>query len=447
MTVVSTGNEIPMFGVAGRSVRLPCNIPIADRPIVEWSDMVWTSDGKPSLIFRSERNPEFEVHASHQNAINYVIDNDFALTIDGLDMDADPGQYTCRSVVNGGRVFERHYYLTVGELPTCSGDVDLSEGQSTTLDCQMTYSGQQPLLQWFRSGHLVQSDDEYDIRLAKKVVSLEATETDDKAEYACRMSLGDVTKECSLVLNVTYLVRDIKFLPTKEKFRVGDELKCSAKGNPVPRISLLANNIAGARTGPASQSLIIGQKWEGQRVTVQCIASNAIGNDAETVSTNLTIHVTAPKRPTTAFIPQEEEHQTIYSARQTPPPTVMRRDHTPRPGGGHQRKQHLMTTVSGRNAGIGSGKQLVQEADIEQHDSNRNTVTYQVNDERTDRPFIKTMDAAKDRGATKEDSPPDIARAKPAQSKSNRAGQIKHRSYRTVLTVVLVVVLSRTLLN
>jgi len=114
MTVVSTGNEIPMFGVAGRSVRLPCNIPIADRPIVEWSDMVWTSDGKPSLIFRSERNPEFEVHASHQNAINYVIDNDFALTIDGLDMDADPGQYTCRSVVTGGRVFERHYYLTVG---------------------------------------------------------------------------------------------------------------------------------------------------------------------------------------------------------------------------------------------------------------------------------------------------------------------------------------------
>ena len=81
--------------------------------------------------------------------------------------------------------------------------MDLSEGQSTTLDCQMTYSGQQPLLQWFRSGHLVQSDDEYDIRLAKKVVSLEATETDDKAEYACRMSLGDVTKECSLVLNVT----------------------------------------------------------------------------------------------------------------------------------------------------------------------------------------------------------------------------------------------------
>lgn len=88
------------------------------------------------------------------------------------------------------------------------------------------------------------------------------------------------------------LVRDIKFLPTKEKFRVGDELKCSAKGNPVPRISLLANSIGGARTGPASQSLIIGQKWEGQRVTVQCTASNAIGNDAETVSTNLTIHVT-----------------------------------------------------------------------------------------------------------------------------------------------------------
>jgi len=41
--------------------------------------------------------------------------------------------------------------------------------------------------------------------------------------------------------------------------------------------------------------------------------------------------------------------------------------------GGHQRKQHLMTTVSGRNARVGSGKQLVQEADIEQHDSNRNT--------------------------------------------------------------------------
>lgn len=115
VTVVCTGNEIPMFGIVGRSVRLPCNIPIADRPIVEWSDMVWTSDANPSLIFRSERNPKFEVHAFHQNSNNYVIDNDFALTIDALDMDADPGQYTCRSVVDGS-IFERHYYLTVGGM-------------------------------------------------------------------------------------------------------------------------------------------------------------------------------------------------------------------------------------------------------------------------------------------------------------------------------------------
>lgn len=89
------------------------------------------------------------------------------------------------------------------ELPSCSGDVVLSEGQSTTLECEMTYSGQQPLLQWFRGGQLVQSDDEYDIRLAKKVVLLEASHTDDQAEYACRMSLGDTAKECSLILNVT----------------------------------------------------------------------------------------------------------------------------------------------------------------------------------------------------------------------------------------------------
>lgn len=87
------------------------------------------------------------------------------------------------------------------------------------------------------------------------------------------------------------LVRDIKILPEKEKFRVGDELKCSAKGNPTPRISLLPKNVQ-ARTGPGWQSLIIGQNWEGQRVMVQCTARNTIGSETETLSSNLTIHVT-----------------------------------------------------------------------------------------------------------------------------------------------------------
>lgn len=86
--------------------------------------------------------------------------------------------------------------------PICTGEVHLFEGNSTTLACELEYSGQKPSLQWFRDGEEVESVDEYEIRLAKKVVSVLATASHDQAKYTCSMSLGQHTEDCNLVLYV-----------------------------------------------------------------------------------------------------------------------------------------------------------------------------------------------------------------------------------------------------
>lgn len=88
------------------------------------------------------------------------------------------------------------------------------------------------------------------------------------------------------------LVRDLRLTPAKEKFRVGDELQCSAKGNPAPSVSLLPSLLpVHAKSGPGWTTLSISQKWEGQRVNIQCTASNTVGSVTEIQSSNLTIHV------------------------------------------------------------------------------------------------------------------------------------------------------------
>lgn len=116
------GNEIQLYGIKGKSVQLLCDVPVSEPPVVEWSDMVYTSDTNPSIIFQTENNPHFRIASTHENRDNYVVHRNFALTIDLLDLDLDPGLYMCHSIVDG-ITYERHYYLTVG-------------GEENTLYCE-----------------------------------------------------------------------------------------------------------------------------------------------------------------------------------------------------------------------------------------------------------------------------------------------------------------------
>lgn len=78
----------------------------------------------------------------------------------------------------------------------------LFEGNSTTLNCELAYSGKNPTSKWFHDKEEIESVDESEVRLAKKVVSFVAGPHHDKSRYSCRMSLGNITEECSLVLDV-----------------------------------------------------------------------------------------------------------------------------------------------------------------------------------------------------------------------------------------------------
>lgn len=80
--------------------------------------------------------------------------------------------------------------------------MDLFEGNSTTLNCELAYSGSNPSSTWFHNGEEIESIDESEVRLAKKVVSFVAGPDHDQSRYSCRMSFGNVTEECSLVLDV-----------------------------------------------------------------------------------------------------------------------------------------------------------------------------------------------------------------------------------------------------
>src|SRR6218665_485013 len=89
------------------------------------------------------------------------------------------------------------------DLPKCSGDGNLKSGERTSLACEMSYSGKQPVLDWHEDEKMLKSVDEYDIRVAKKVVEVLASHRQDGAKFRCQMTLGSTVHECSILMNVT----------------------------------------------------------------------------------------------------------------------------------------------------------------------------------------------------------------------------------------------------
>ena len=109
----TSGNEVPVIGFEGTSITLKCPLSVDDTSVIEWLDFVWNSDANHLIIFSSLENPDFQVAQSHPHKDNYRVGRDFSLTISDLNMDDDPGEYTCRSRTDGTEL-KIHYYLTVG---------------------------------------------------------------------------------------------------------------------------------------------------------------------------------------------------------------------------------------------------------------------------------------------------------------------------------------------
>lgn len=307
--ILSCAGEVQVFGVTGGSVHLECNVPVSkDDPEVEWVDLVWSSDENPKRIF-SSRNNRHKVHTDHENHRNFRVSKNFTLTISNLDMDTDVGQYTCRSRV-GTDWHTRHYYLTIGDLPKCSGDGNLKSGERTSLACEMSYSGKQPVLDWHEDEKMLKSVDEYDIRVAKKVVEVLASHRQDGAKFRCQMTLGSTVHECSILMNVTYAAHQPKFHPDKTSFLAGEELKCVAKGNPTPTVTF-EPSLPNAVNGRGWVAVIVDQSWEGKQMDVKCSAVNRVDGVNHSKSNDISFFISAP--PTKK--PERQQHSTLS----TPP--------------------------------------------------------------------------------------------------------------------------------
>ena len=97
------------------------------------------------------------------------------------------------------------------------------------------------------------------------------------------------------ICNIFFLIdleRELTFTPDKETFEVGDELRCSACGNPTPEVTLAGSGISLASpSNEGSATVTIDEGWEGAWVTIQCSASNTIEGLEEIIVKNITFHV------------------------------------------------------------------------------------------------------------------------------------------------------------
>lgn len=287
-------SEIDRFAINGTTIRLHCDLQVSDDPDVEWVDLVHSSTQDPAKIFHSRNNPHFSVLDTHPNSANFHVGHDFTLTISNLNMDSDVGEYSCRSRI-GGTHLHRRYYLTIGEHPKCSGKTNLRSGEQTSLSCQMGFSGKNPNLEWFEDDETIDSTDEYEIQLAKKVVQLDATHRYNGVDLQCRMSIGGVVHKCNLSLSVTYGVHHPKFHPVKETFEPGDEVKCTAKGNPTPNVTL-GPDFPHSSEGLGWAALIVEESWVGQQIHIKCVAANVVDDVEHEKSRNFTFSVVAQRK-------------------------------------------------------------------------------------------------------------------------------------------------------
>jgi len=89
---------------------------------------------------------------------------------------------------------------------------------------------------------------------------------------------------------LTDLVKDVKFRPRDNHVAVGDEIKCHARGNPTPRISIKPQ-MTSETEGSGWKSFKVPVEYERKDLTVVCSATNTVDDSSETISKNRTFHV------------------------------------------------------------------------------------------------------------------------------------------------------------
>lgn len=79
----------------------------------------------------------------------------------------------------------------------------------------------------------------------------------------------------------------------KSVIQVGEELRCSARGNPIPEITLTSQLPMGdVRQGKSWKSVVVPKQWAKNVVSVTCSASNSVDGASETLTATAVYNVT-----------------------------------------------------------------------------------------------------------------------------------------------------------
>jgi len=75
--------------------------------------------------------------------------------------------------------------------------------------------------------------------------------------------------------------------------RVGEELRCSARGNPMPEITLSAMTpVTDIRHGKGWKSMIVPDQWWNSEVKVTCTAKNTVDGATEMLTKTVVFNIT-----------------------------------------------------------------------------------------------------------------------------------------------------------
>lgn len=296
-----------VVGIYGGSVTLECDLPKANPPMIAWKDNVWNTKRSKELIYNS--SVALEVVESHMRHMDMEIDNEHRLTINNLlsgeeeDNEyeqSSSGDYFCYSLV-GGQWKELKFFISLAGKPECDGEDNLREGEHSTLTCTVPFTGNMPVLKFSRNGENVGSKDENSVFEAKTMVDVsDATYMDDQAQYICKMVVGELVEECAIKINVGYKVRDLKLKPDKEILHVGEEIQCSAMGNPKPVITMESSRGMKSKSG----SMEVKKNWLHQLTTIKCSAENSLDGNVELIETEIIFNVTELAKPVSGGSPK-----------------------------------------------------------------------------------------------------------------------------------------------
>jgi len=275
-----------------QSITLPCTIRTPESTYVRWADRIYNTSPDPQLIYDSRNSPALE--DSHPHSYKYSVNSDYELVINNVSQ-ADAGVYVCEvGLGENAEPMSKRYSLMAVSEPECSGKTAINENEQTTLTCMVPFSGNQlPIIDWYHGEEEMASSDLSEIMLLRKALQIEGTKELDQEALMCKLTIADIMKSCTMTLDVSYPTREINVVEEKASYAVGEEVECSADGNPPPMVKWAVDDTFKVRQGEGWAIVTIPERWEGEEASLVCTASSTSDPDAEPISRNITFSVTA----------------------------------------------------------------------------------------------------------------------------------------------------------